>query len=334
VAEGSNGIPAVATGIPVVVMGLGQIGQAIVRAALEKPELRLVGAIDPAHAGKSLSEVLGTPAPSLVVSGDRKTFELAKGGVLLQATGSGFEDVLPDIEAAVRNGLSVVSTCEELSFPWLRYEAQAEKLDTLCESRDVAVVGVGVNPGFALDRLPAFMSQVTGPVRHIRGMRVQDAARRRKALQRKVGAGMTEEAFHAAADRGEMGHVGLAESAMLAALGCGFELDEVEEELVPLLADEDIDAAIPVRAGQVAGIQQIVRGFTDGTERVRLELIIASGADDPRDEVDLDARPPVKVRIEGGLAGDEATVWSVVNAAPAITMMRGLVTVLDLPAGR
>ncbi|GEJ59392.1 NAD(P)H-dependent amine dehydrogenase family protein [Anaeromyxobacter diazotrophicus] len=327
-AEGSKGIP-------VVVMGLGHIGQAIARAVLEQPELTLVGAVDPAHAGRRLAELAGPGAPNLSVAADaRQALARARGGVLLHATGSSFEAVLPQLEAAVQAGLSVVSTCEELAYPWLHHEEQAEALDALCEERQVAVVGVGVNPGFALDRLPAFLAQVTGPVRHVRALRVQDTARRRPALQRRVGAGLDEEAFHAAADRGELGHVGLSESAMLAALGCGFELDEVEEELSPLIAEEDLAAALPVKAGQVAGVHQVARGFVEGTERVRLELVLAAGAEDPRDEVELDARPPVKVRVEGGLPGDEATAWSAVNAALRVSLLQGLVTVLDLPAGR
>ena len=322
-------------GIPVVIMGLGHIGRAIARAALEKPDLRVVGAIDPAHAGRPLGEVLGVPSPDLSVDPDpAEAYARARGGVLLHATVSSFPEVLPQLEGAVRAGLSVVSTCEELAYPWLKYDEGAEGLDELCESREVAVVGLGVNPGFSLDRLPAFLSQATGPVRHVQGVRVQDASRRREARQRRVGLGRSEGEFHAAADRGEIGHVGLTESAMLAALGCGFDLDEVEEELSPLLAEEDGGGPTPVRAGQVAGLHQVARGFADGTERVRLELVIALGAQDPRDEVELDARPPVRIAVRGGLPGDEATAWAVVNAAPAIATMRGLVTVLDLPAGR
>ncbi|HUK65504.1 MAG TPA: dihydrodipicolinate reductase [Anaeromyxobacteraceae bacterium] len=325
--EGSNGIS-------VVVLGLGHIGRAIARAALEKPELHLAAVVDPAREGERLEDVLSSPAPPLVVAKDPgRAYAAAPGGVALLATESSFVAVLPELERAARAGLSVVSTCEELAYPWLKHEERAEALDALCESKEVAVVGLGVNPGFALDRLPAFLSQVTGPVRHVRALRVQDLAQRRAALQRKVGAGLSEEAFHAAADKGELGHVGLAESAMLSALGCGFELDEVEEELVPLIAEEDHDS-LPVRAGQVAGLRQLARGFIDGAERVRLELVIAAGAENPRDEVELDARPYLKVRVEGGLPGDEATAWSIVNAAPAVTMLRGLITVLDLPAGR
>jgi 4-hydroxy-tetrahydrodipicolinate reductase len=78
----------------------------------------------------------------------------------------------------------------------------------------------------------------------------------------------------------------------------------------------------------------VVRGFVDGVERVRLELVVASGIEDPHDEVELDANPPVRVLIQGGLSGDLATAWTVVNAASALTELQGLVTVLNLPAGR
>ena len=48
-------------GIPVVLMGLGEIGQTIARAALVRPELRIAAAVDaePSRAGRSLTEVLG-----------------------------------------------------------------------------------------------------------------------------------------------------------------------------------------------------------------------------------------------------------------------------------
>jgi 4-hydroxy-tetrahydrodipicolinate reductase len=327
VSEGANGIPAV-------IMGLGPIGRAIARAALETPEIYLVGAVDPALAGRRLDEVLGTGPVLTIVSEPRKAFAAARGGVVLHATGSSFERVAPELEEAVEAGLSVVSTCEELAWPWLRFEERAERLAALAEAREVAVLGVGVNPGFALDRLPAFLSHVTGPVRHIRATRVQDVALRREALRRKVGVGMDPDAFDAANERDEVGHVGLAESAALAAAGCGFEVDEVEVETAPMLAEEDIDGPAPVRKGQVAGVHQVARGFVDETERVRLELVIAVGADDPRDEVELDARPPVRILVRGGFPGDDATAWAVVHAVPAVLERHGLLSVLDLPAGR
>lgn len=321
-------------GIPVVILGLGEIGRAIARRVLTCPDLRLVGAVDPAKciAGRRLEELLGAPAAGLTVAGDPSAaWKAGKGGVAILATTSFFEKALPLVTQAVEAGLSVVSTCEELAWPWLHHESSAEALDALCERHDVAVVGTGVNPGFSLDRLPAFLAQVAGEVRHVRGLRVVDLAKRRDALRRKAGVGLSEEAFEKADERGEVGHVGLSESAALAAAGCGLEVDEVEEELVPLLAEED---AHGVRKGQVAGVQQVARAFCEGREVARLELIIALGVDHPRDEVEIDADPPLRAVVPGGIPGEAATVHAVVHAALAVTERRGLLTVLDLPAGR
>jgi 4-hydroxy-tetrahydrodipicolinate reductase len=324
-------------GIPVVLVGLGEIGQAIARLALARPDLQVVAAVDaaPDKAGRSLADVIGAPAPELIVAPDsRAAFAGARGGVVLLATGSRFEDVRADVERAVKAGLSVVSTCEELAYPFLQHEEAAAALDRLAEDRNVAVLGTGVNPGFVLDRLPALLGQVTGPVRHLRGVRVVDAARRRTALLKKIGAGLGEDAFHEAAERGDVGHVGLVESAALAAAGLGLPVDEVDDEVAPLIAEEDWNGPVPVRRGQVAGVSQVARVFADEREVVRLELTISVGAEDPRDELELDADPPVRLLVPGGLDGDLATAAAVVNAVSAVTELRGLVTVLDLPAGR
>ncbi len=327
------------SGIPVVLMGLGEIGRSIARAALARPELRIVAAVDPhpSCAGRELSALLGVPAPAVTVAGDlAEAVGAARGGVLLQATHSRFDDVLRDVEEAVRAGLHVVSTCEELAWPWLHHREAAEALDRLCLEKNAAVLGTGVNPGFVLDRLPAVLAQVAGSVRHVHGVRVVDAARRRAALQRKIGVGLDERAFHDAAERGDIGHVGLAESAAMVAEGCvGVDEYEVDEDIVPLLAEEEAGGAVPLRRGDVAGLHHVARVFDDGgREVVRLELTLAVGAEDPRDEVVLDADPPLRLVVPGGISGDAATAHAVVNAVPAIVELRGIVSVLNLPAGR
>ena len=121
----------------------------------------------------------------------------------------------------------------------------------------------------------------------------------------------------------------------MAAEACaGLDEYEVDEELLPLLAEEDADGPVPVKRGQVAGLHHVARVFAAGREVVRLELTIAMGAPDPRDELVLDADPPLRLVIPGGIAGDAATAHAVVNAVPALVELRGLVSVLDLPAGR
>jgi 2,4-diaminopentanoate dehydrogenase len=325
--------------VPVVVMGLGVIGQEIARAALLSPEVELVGAVDPHPrlVGCTLAEVLGTAGPKGQVAG---TLEAAvgrrRGVVLLHATGSRLEQGMEQLLGAVKLGLPVVSTCEELAFPFLKYPELARKLDRAAQKAGVAVLGTGVNPGFVMDRLVATAGQVCGPVRRATVTRVVDARTRREALQRKVGAGLTEDEFFALVDQEQLGHVGLVESAALCALGLGMDCDDFEEEIVPVLAEEDITGgAFPVKKGRVAGIFQSAVGLEEGQERVRLELTIALGADAPGDRIELDAEPKVELEIRGGVPGDRATANTLVNAAPRVTAAEaGLLTVLELPAGR
>jgi hypothetical protein len=325
--------------VPVVVLGLGFIGQELVRSALSSPEVTLVGAADisPQVAGRKLSELVGDPAPAMRISGDlASAIGRTKGAVLLHATGSRLPQVAEQILEAVRLGMHVVSTCEELAFPYLKHQELAAQLDEAAVRAGVSVLGTGVNPGFVLDRLIAIAGQVCGRVRHARAERVVDARTRREALQRKIGAGLSEAQFDEMVEREQLGHVGLVESAALAALGLGVDCDDFEEEIAPVVAEEDIlGGAFVVKAGRVAGISQTAVGLEDGQERVRLELTIALGAEPQGDRIVIDSEPRLELEIKGGVAGDRATANLLVNAAPRVASAEpGLLTVLELPSGR
>lgn len=325
--------------VPVIVMGLGYIGQEIARAALRSEEVELIGAVDksPSIAGHKISEVLGVPAGTFKVhSSLASAVQRRRGVVLLHATGSKLPQVKDQVLEAISHGMHVVSTCEELSFPWFNHSDLAQQIDVAAQRGNVSIVGTGVNPGFVLDRLVATLGQVCGEVRHVKAVRIVDARTRREALQRKVGAGLTEAQFFELVEQDGLGHVGLVESAALAALGLGLDCDDFEEELTPLFADEDISGgAFLVKKGRVAGIYQTAVGLCEGRELVRLELTIAVGAEPAGDTIELDADPMIKLVLPGGIAGDRATANLVINAAPRVTAAgRGLLTVLELPAGR
>ncbi|MCA1829880.1 MAG: dihydrodipicolinate reductase, partial [Myxococcales bacterium] len=172
--------------IKVALMGLGAIGRGIARCALQKSELEIVAAIDldPSRVGKKLSDVLDAPAPDVIVGSDAVAeMKKVQGGVLLHATGSRLDDVEGELAQALTAGLSVVSTCEELSYPWLRHPEIAERLDKLAQKRKLALLGTGVNPGFVMDRLPATMGAVCGRIDRVKVTRIVDSRTRRVQLQ-------------------------------------------------------------------------------------------------------------------------------------------------------
>jgi 4-hydroxy-tetrahydrodipicolinate reductase len=258
--------------------------------------------------------------------------------VALHATSSRLDEVEGELAQALSAGLCVVSTCEELAYPWLRRPELAERLDKIARKRKVALLGTGVNPGFVFDRLPATLGAVTGHVSLVKCLRIVDACTRREALQRKMGAGLNVEEFERGLDDGTVGHVGLMESAALAALGVGLEVDEVDEDEVDAIEsdhDQKGEGGLFVPKGGITGAQQVARAFHGGKVVAELKLIIALGALDPRDEIELVGDPGIKVIIPGGVPGDKATAWAVAHAAPLLPGAEpGLITVLDLPSGR
>ena len=325
--------------IKVALMGLGAIGRAIARCALQKAELEIVAAIDldTSRLGRKLADVLDMPAPDVTIGSDAVAeLRKAQGGILLHATGSRLDQVEGELAHALTAGLCVVSTCEELSYPWLRHPEIAERLDKLAQKRKLSLLGTGVNPGFVMDRLPATLGAVCGRVERVNVIRVVDSRTRRVQLQRKTGAGLNEEEFDLGVDEGQLGHVGLMESAALAALGVGLEVDEVDESIDPVEADEDMQGeGFRVPRGGIVGLKQVARAFHEGKEVANLDLTIALGAPQPRDEIELIGDPGIKVLIPGGTPGDKATAWTIVHAAPLVHGSEpGLISVLDLPAGR
>ena len=320
----------------IVQFGLGPIGQATARLALDNGHT-LVGALDldPSHVGRDLGEVLGRDALEVAVRDDaHDALQELRPDVVLHTTASFLDKIEGQLMSCIEAGAHVVSSSEELFWPFERDAAWAERIDAAAVEAGVAVVGTGVNPGFVLDVFPVVLANsVVARVDRVDATRSVDAGRRRGPLQKKVGAGLTEEQFREREAAGGFGHIGMVESAYALAAGLGWKDAVVTETFGPSMATADHQTEhATVRAGNVAGIHQTATVTVDGEERAVLTLTMAVGAPD-EDRIVIAGDPPLTVVVEGGTFGDTATVAAVVNAAPrAMASRPGLRTVLDLPA--
>jgi hypothetical protein len=323
--------------IRVVQFGVGPIGASIVRLLRQKSDVEIVGAIDsdPAKAGRDLGEIVGaSDAPwGIGIVADAATALEKPVDVVVHSTSSYLTKVMDQLLGCLAAGCCVVSTCEELAYPFRKHPDLAQKLDSSAKDEGVALVGTGVNPGFVLDKLVLTLSAVSQRVDSARAVRIVDASKRRLPLQKKIGAGMTPQEFQTQVNAGAIKHHGLPESVAMVAEGLGFEIDAVTETIQPVLAPEAVKTEfLEVASGQVAGVHQIARGTSRGEEKVYLELQMFVGAEDPADTIELKGEPNLSLVIPGGTHGDVATAAIVVNAIPAIVAApAGLRTSRDLP---
>lgn len=253
--------------------------------------------------------------------------------VVTHATSSYMETIHPQINEIVEHGASVVSSAEELSYPFVKYPELSKKIDQQAKERNVVVLGTGINPGFLLDTLAISLSSVCQKVNSIRAERVVDAARRRLPLQNKIGAGLTPEEFERRVAEGKIKHVGLPESVGLIALAMGWKVGEIQERITPVIAETAVSSDyIKVPPGAVAGVRQVAKGILAGQELVVLDLRMYIGAQNPHDSILIDGVPPVDMSIRGGVHGDRATPAIIVNSLPKISGLEpGLRTMIDLP---
>jgi hypothetical protein len=309
----------------------------MVRLMRQKGSLEIAGAIDrdPAKAGRDLGEVVGAKdAPWGIVISAQAPLALAKDvDIVLHSTSSYLASVMDELLGCISAGCCVVSTCEELAYPFRKHPGLSAKLDTAAKEEGVALVGTGVNPGFVMDKLVLVLSAASQRVDHAKAVRIVDASKRRLPLQKKIGAGMTPEQFREQVAAGVIKHHGLPESVAMVADGLGFALDDISETIAPMIAEEKIITEfLEVAPGQVAGVHQIARGTFGGEEKIFMELKMYVGAKHPADSVELRGEPNLSLTIPGGTHGDIATAAVAVNAIQAVLAApAGLRTVRDLP---
>lgn len=332
------------TPLRVVQYGLGPIGQSVAATVLDKQTdgfMELVGAVDvdPEKVGRDVASLVdGDRFQTGVVVRDDAEAVLRESDpdVVLHTTTSFLDGVTDQLVQCARAGAHVISSTEELSFPYERHADRAERLDRVAKDEGVVIVGTGVNPGYAMDTLALAATGVCVEVGEVQVERIVDAGERRGPLQDKVGAGLSVEAFAEKKAAGGFGHIGLRESLWMVADGLGWSVDRVEESLDPVTADRAIDTGHrSVEPGEVAGIHHAAVGHVDGAPRLTLNLKMYVGAEDPHDAVTVDGDPPIDLVVENGIFGDTATVAMLVNVAPvAAEASPGLQTMADLPVPR
>lgn len=322
--------------INILQIGLGPLGVKIAQFIKARSGLKTIAAVDksPDLIGRDLGEVCaGAKSGVIIQSSIAEAIKKNKPDVAVLTTVSDMKRIVPQIEEILAHGIPVVSTCEELSFPWKTAPELAKKLDAAAKASGVAVLGTGINPGYLMDALPVFLTAVCQDVTSVTVSRFQNAQYRRIPFQKKIGAGLSLADFQQKIEDGSLRHVGLTESIHLIAHRMGWELDRTEDIISPVVAKQEIETpAMTIPKGNAAGVRQEGNGYVNGEAKIRLIFQATVGEKESFDEVVIEGTPNIRSKIEGGVNGDVATCAITLNAIPQLLRSApGLVTMVDIP---
>ncbi len=314
-------------------IGAGPLGINIYKYALQRKDIVITHVIDiePTLLGKDMGTHSGIEATGIIISDRLSNHDKIEVAIL--ATVSDLPRIGPQLLALIDAGLPVVSTCEELFYPWESSREWSQTIDRAAKDKGVAILGTGVNPGFLMDALPSMLTGVCNRVDRIEVRRYQDAQFRRIPFQKKIGAGLSYEEFEKRKNEGSLRHVGLSESMHFIARQLGWTLERTEDKIEPVIADRNFQSeALKIISGQVAGIRQTGRGWVNGEEKIKLSFQASVGEPDSYDEIEIFGVPNIRSRIMNGVNGDIATCSIILNACRSLLKAApGLRTMADIP---
>jgi 4-hydroxy-tetrahydrodipicolinate reductase len=326
--------------IRVVSYGIGVIGQRLARHILKREGVEIVGAVDinPDILGKDLGRIIGAEELGVSISKDADMIlEETEPDIVCHTTLSYLRQTFEQFRQIINHGVDVISTCEELSYPYATVEGTryAEKLDRLAKDKGATLLGTGINPGFLMDTLPTFLTGVCEEVEEIIITRQMDAATRRIPFQKKIGAGMTVAEFKRSIEENKItGHVGLEQSIQMIADALGWALSGIRVSPVePVVLGHDVASeAVTVPTGHNAGSKQKAFGILNGNPVITMDFRAFIGAPEEYDGIEIKGIPPINQKISPCVHGDHGTIAITTNMIPHVVNAKsGLLTMLDMP---
>ena len=323
-----------------IVSGLGAMGRQVADALVDRG-WTLAGAVD-VVADDQKKEWLAQRAPNAHLFAGISDVPERSARLCVLTTNSMLAEVAPQVKAALDLGMNVLSSAEELAYPWARQAELAEELNRYAEERGLAVLGTGINPGFMMDILPICLSVACIDVESISVQRTNDLSAFGPSVLRSFGVGLSEEEFHVQMERGDVvGHVGFAESIQMIASGVGLTFDRIEETAEPIIAQRRRSAAsVLVEPGLVVGCVQIATAYREGVAVISLRHPqqidpLAEGVE-TGDHIIIRGRPSIEMRISPEVAGGTGTVALLANTAEYVASdgVIGLRSMLDVPLQR
>ena len=314
--------------VRVAFFGVGSVATAALDLCRQRPWMEVVGAArKPVAVGGQL------PPPGFwrgvqVWSDPERMLEETRPRVVLAATRSELDSIMPLVELCTRARVHIITTSEELAWPDVEQPGTGALLDRKAKEAGVVIAAAGINPGFVFDALPLVLAGAAGDISKIVVQRTLDASVFGRDVHRSLGIGYTEAEFRRAVrSRKIRGHIGFAESAHIIASRMGLHVERFDEQIEPVLAANAYElAGYTIEPPETAGVVQLATATVGGREWLRFELSLHVAPEaagwKTRDRIRIRGKNELDLTIEPGMPAVSTTAALLVNAVPAVLSAR------------
>ena len=336
--------------IGVLQYGFGSVGRWSTEIILRRKDLELVGVIDnnPSLHGKDPGILLGVGKTKVRIGLPEDILPSISADIVSHSTVTDLAVFLSQVRPCIELGMSVITSSEEVIYPWKTHPELANEIDSLAKKNRATVLATGVNPGFATDLLPLILCGASERVDKVIVKRVVDFSEYPHFQSPYMGFGMSpsefsQKVFGETWGLGRNPLPGREQNLHLIADTLGWELDETSITYTPVLSKSRRQTpwGFTIEPNMVAGVKQIGLGIVEGKERINLESIAICDPRPEEDELDagneiiIEGDPSHHLTLLGGTVtqGGYVTSSRMVNYIPTVLDgPHGLLTMKDLPA--
>jgi hypothetical protein len=258
----------------------GSVGATSLRAIIEHPDLELAGVLvhDEAKAGCDAGELCGVASTGVIATTDIADV-LSIDADCVSHSPRNTRETTDELALILETGKSVVSSAlvPALYAPAKHVSRRStDRLELACETGESSLFVSGIDPGFATDALPIFLTGISGRVDSMRMIEIMNYEHYDDADTQfnwfGFGASMDSPLPPYLAPGRLTRYWG--PTVEMVASGIGLEIDEIRETTDRLPTPERLELAIgTVEAGHVAALRFEVQGIVDGREVVTLEHV-------------------------------------------------------------
>jgi len=333
--------------VKVLIWGFGAMGSGMAKMILEKKGFEIVGVCDVRadYIGKSIFTILNVSKdnnPECIIQNNIETIlKNKKVDICLLTTDSFTRNSFPKIKLLAQNKINIISTAEEMAYPYAQEKDLAVEMDKLAKENGISILGTGINPGMMMDMLVLFLSGAMSDVQSIEASRINSLSPFGKTVMVEQGVGLTVCSFKEKMKQGLLaGHVGFLESAMLIAHAMGLDIDEFMQEMEPIITKVNRKSTFgEAKAGDVAGVSMGAKAKVNDKDFIKLfhpqQIEPHLEGTITGDYIKLQGTPNISMSIIPEVDGGIGTIAICVNMIPhVLNATPGLKLMSDLPVPR